>query len=155
MRRERKFVAMLAAGLLVAGPLLTAAANGQQYVAVPGGTFSTVLGKDVATVAPFAMRALPVTTAEFAQFTRVHTEWQRGRVDEIFADGSYLQDWPLRDRRRSGQPARDVRKLVRGECLLRKRRRAPPDLVRVGVRRGGRRNPHRRAQGSEMASHGY
>jgi formylglycine-generating enzyme len=86
---------VLVAGLLVAGLLLAATARAQSsYVAVRGGTLASVLGKDEVAVAPFSMRVLPVTTGEFAQFTNAHPEWRRDRVDAIFADAGYLNDWP-------------------------------------------------------------
>ncbi len=44
-------------------------------------------------VAPFALRATPVTVAQFAAFIETHPEWQRAQVAPLFADSSYLQDF--------------------------------------------------------------
>ena len=75
-----------------AAPVATAVAN---YVAIPAGAFVSVLSGGSADnasvrVAPFAMRATPVTYREFLAFTASHPEWQRGRAPAVFADASYL-----------------------------------------------------------------
>lgn len=73
-----------------------AAAEGQ-YVAVPGGSFASVLPADgkVAQpqIAPFRLRSEPVTNAEFLDFAKTHPEWQRGRVATVLADSGYLSHW--------------------------------------------------------------
>jgi formylglycine-generating enzyme required for sulfatase activity len=79
----------LLAGLVLA-VTVAVAAHAAEYVAVPGATYASVLSKEPVTVAPFSMRTEPVTTAEFAAFIAHHTEWQPGKVDEIFADKAYL-----------------------------------------------------------------
>lgn len=73
---------------------------GADYVAMPGGRFVSVLPQGAvptATVpvdiAPFALRATPVTAAEYLAFVRAHPEWQRSQVPEVFADKRYLIDW--------------------------------------------------------------
>ena len=70
------------------------------YVHLPGGRFASVLPQGAvptATVpvdiAPFAMRAVPVTAGEFLAFVRAHPDWQRGRAPEVFSDKRYLIDW--------------------------------------------------------------
>ena len=77
-----------------------ATAGAPLYVKLAGGTFASVLPQGVdpfATVpveiAPFALRATPVTAAEFSAFAQAHPEWQRGRAPEVFADKRYLIDW--------------------------------------------------------------
>src|SRR5262245_44777300 len=84
---------------LLAGALATGA-QAAEYVAVPGGTFDSVLPQGpvptMATpvaVAPFAMRTLPVTVGEFAAFARRHPEWQRGQAPAVMADARYLLGW--------------------------------------------------------------
>lgn len=76
--------------------LLALGAGAAEYVAVPGGTLTSALARDAdkgpVSIAPFAMRATPVTQAEFARFAAEHPEWQRGRVPRTFADAGYLQD---------------------------------------------------------------
>ena len=67
------------------------------YLSVPAGSIASVLsggssGDNTPTpVAAFALRAQPVTVAEFRQFTDAHPEWSRARVPAVFADASYLQ----------------------------------------------------------------
>jgi formylglycine-generating enzyme len=88
----------LAAFALASLCCVAAAAAG--YVEVPGGRFESVLPQGpVPTVSspvavqPFAMRAMPVTAAEFAAFVRAHPEWQRDRVASLFAEKRYLLSW--------------------------------------------------------------
>ena len=89
--------AALALLLLAAGATLAAAAApGDDYVAIPGGSFKSVLkyeGSDREKVAPFALLRRPVTNAEFLAFVRTHPQWQRGKVPSVFAESRYLQDW--------------------------------------------------------------
>ena len=75
-------------------------AFGADYVALPGGRFVSVLPQGsvpTATVpvdiAPFALRATPVTAGEYLAFVRAHPEWQRTQVPAVFADKRYLIDW--------------------------------------------------------------
>jgi len=88
--------ALLAAGVLSVAGLAAAA----EYVTLPGGRFESVLPQGAvpsATVpveiAPFALRATPVTAAEYLAFVRAHPRWQRGRAPTVFADARYLIDW--------------------------------------------------------------
>jgi len=75
-------------------------AAGADYVPMPGGRFESVLPQGLvpsATVpvdiAPFALRATPVTAGEYLAFVRTHPEWRRDRVPQVFADKRYLIDW--------------------------------------------------------------
>jgi formylglycine-generating enzyme required for sulfatase activity len=45
------------------------------------------------TIQSFAMRAEPVTNADFLAFVGGHTEWRRGRVPPLFAGPQYLSAW--------------------------------------------------------------
>lgn len=67
------------------------------YVTIMGGAIMSVLASDAdrnaTPVEPFAMRATPVTRAEFAGFLQSHPQWQPARVARVFADSTYLQDW--------------------------------------------------------------
>ena len=66
------------------------------YVAIPGGSFRSVLkyeGSDKAKVAPFAIMRRPVTNAEFLAFVKQHPQWQRGQAPTVFAEARYLQAW--------------------------------------------------------------
>ena len=77
--------------------LASLAANAADYVAIPGGSFASVLppdGKAAPAVVPaYRLRTLPVTNAEFLAFVRANPKWQRGRVASLFADGQYLAHW--------------------------------------------------------------
>jgi len=77
--------------------LASLAANAADYVAIPGGSFPSVLppdGKAAPAVVPaYRLRTLPVTNAEFLAFVRANPKWQRGRVASLFADGQYLAHW--------------------------------------------------------------
>ncbi|WP_354004982.1 formylglycine-generating enzyme family protein [Ramlibacter albus] len=76
------------------------AAHAAEYVDLPGGRFESVLPQgpvptlsSPVDIAPFAMRATPVTVEEFAAFTAKHREWQRGKAPALFADKRYLINW--------------------------------------------------------------
>jgi formylglycine-generating enzyme required for sulfatase activity len=83
----------------VALALGAAAACAAPYLPVPGGAFDSVLPQDAnqssgrAQVAPFALRELPVTNAEFLAFVQANPQWQRGQVPEVFAGPGYLANW--------------------------------------------------------------
>src|SRR4051794_9243636 len=75
-------------------------ASAADYVRMPGGRFESVLPQGAvptATVpvdiAPFEMRAVPVTAGEFLAFVRAHPEWRRDRAPQVFSDKRYLIDW--------------------------------------------------------------
>lgn len=88
----------LLAGVLMLVSLATSAAEiagTATYVAIPAGSFASVLsdnskGNAPVQVAPFSMRATPVTMREFLAFTDKHPEWQKANIPAIFADASYL-----------------------------------------------------------------
>jgi formylglycine-generating enzyme required for sulfatase activity len=86
-----------AACALLLGLLACGAAHSGDYVAVPGGSISSVLANDAdkepAAVAPFAMRATPVTQGEFSAFVAANPSWARDRIARTFADAGYLSDW--------------------------------------------------------------
>lgn len=83
-------------GLLLALPAVAA-----EYVALPGGTFTSVLPADgkaaAAQVAPFRLRTELVTNAEFLAFVKTHPAWQRDKVAPILADARYLTQWASTD----------------------------------------------------------
>lgn len=78
----------------LAGAISVSAAD---YATLPGGTLRTALPVDEKTetvaVAPFQMRTLPVTNAEFASFVRKNTEWQRAKAPAVFTAANYLTEW--------------------------------------------------------------
>lgn len=88
-----------AAAFVVA--LLAMPASAAEYVALPGGTFASVLPADLkdadVVVAPFRLRATPVTNAEFLAFVSVQPDWRRDRVASVFAEPRYLAHWQAAD----------------------------------------------------------
>jgi formylglycine-generating enzyme required for sulfatase activity len=87
----------LAVAAFAAGATLAAGAPAADgYVAIPGGTFKSVLkyeGSDKVRIAPFEIMRHPVTNAEFLAFVQAHPEWQRGKAPTLFAEPRYLQSW--------------------------------------------------------------
>ena len=45
-------------------------------------------------VKPFLLDAIPVTRVAYRAFVLEHPAWQRSRVKALFAEASYLADWP-------------------------------------------------------------
>lgn len=107
---------MRAPALAWLGLLLVFPAMAAHYVALPGGRFTSVLPADgqaaAAQVAPFRLRAEPVTNAEFLAFVRAHPAWRRDRAPRILADARYLTQWAaadaLGDEALPGQPVTRV-----------------------------------------------
>ena len=96
MSRLRALVAAICLAAPCGALLASAPAANGGYVAIPGGSFKSVLKYediDRVGVKPFAILRRPVTNAEFAAFVKVHPEWQRGRVPALFAESRYLQTW--------------------------------------------------------------
>lgn len=91
----------LACSLLALLLAVTTSAHGVEYVAIAGGTFQSVLPADGkaadARVAPFRLRATPVTNAQFLAFVIAHPDWRRDRVAEVFAESRYLSQWSAPD----------------------------------------------------------
>jgi len=73
---------------------LAGLAGSATYVDVPGGRFASVLGNDAsagqAGVAPYRMRATPVTRGEFKAFLRTYPQWRRENAPRVFVDADYL-----------------------------------------------------------------
>ena len=102
-----------ALALLAALPFATGDGSAAvSYVEVPAATFRSVLppdGKDApARVAAYALRAAPVTNAEFLAFVRTNGDWRRDRVARVFADDRYLAHWPAADAVADAQAAQPV-----------------------------------------------
>ena len=103
--------AAFGAALALASTLAPAA----NYVDLPRTEFTSVLPQGPVpgaatpvTVAPFQLRVLPVTLAEFRDFVVAHPQWQRGNAPPLFADARYLVDWPAPDRIADGAGQRPV-----------------------------------------------
>ncbi|MEP6504827.1 MAG: formylglycine-generating enzyme family protein [Betaproteobacteria bacterium] len=95
--------ALRAAGLALA--CVGAQATPADYVAVPGGAFTSVLPQgavpgvaSVVAMAPFRLRAVPVTAGEFRDFVVAHPQWRRDQAPALFVDARYLVDWAAADR---------------------------------------------------------
>ncbi|MEO7072789.1 MAG: formylglycine-generating enzyme family protein [Rhodanobacter sp.] len=93
----RVLACALLLGLLATPVSASRALEGPAYVALPGGTFTSVLPADgksaSAQVAPFRLRTTPVTNAQFLAFVKRNQQWQRGKIAAAFADDRYLSHW--------------------------------------------------------------
>jgi sulfatase modifying factor 1 len=96
---QRRVLLLGVLSVLLTVPTLAAVAA--DYVALPGGSFTSVLPADgkaaPAQIAPFRLRTEPVTNAEFLAFVKKNPQWQRIRVPAVFADGRYLSQWAAAD----------------------------------------------------------
>jgi formylglycine-generating enzyme required for sulfatase activity len=79
------------------GLMLALPAAAAEYVALPGGTFASVLPADgkaaAAQVAPFRLRTDLVTNGEYLAFVKANPQWRRDTVAGILADARYLTQW--------------------------------------------------------------
>ncbi|HWZ89688.1 MAG TPA: SUMF1/EgtB/PvdO family nonheme iron enzyme [Polyangiaceae bacterium] len=50
-------------------------------------------GTTAQAVSAFAVTARPVTQQDFLRFVQADPRWRRSRVERLFAEASYLQDW--------------------------------------------------------------
>ena len=104
---------LMAAVFLAAMPICVLASD---YVSIPAGTLNSVLANDADTgpapIDAFAMRATPVTNAEFLAFVKRERKWQRPRAPTTFTDASYLHQWQspvlLADTMKGDQPVVSV-----------------------------------------------
>ena len=84
--------------LAFAFAVMTGAAAAHDYVAVPGGDFTTALRYEDAPgavrIAPFRMMSRPVTNVEFLAFLQSRPQWRRDSVAPVFASTGYLAHWP-------------------------------------------------------------
>lgn len=92
--RHQPLSTLLLGLLLGAG---SAAVQAADYVPVPAGSLRSVLASDAdpgpVAVAPYAMRATPVTRAEYAAFLATQRQWQREGTPVVFASAGYLAHW--------------------------------------------------------------
>ncbi len=83
---------------LVVGCCTLAAAGGQPsaaMVVIQGGVYQRPLekGGTTRTVDDYQLDVRQVTNAEFLGFVTEHPEWQRSKVNPLFADKGYLVKW--------------------------------------------------------------
>lgn len=87
----------LRAGFALVVLVARAALADSAYVRIEGGPFASVIpagGRSPsAAVAPFELRARPVTNREFLAFVTAHPDWRRGSAPAVFADAGYLRHW--------------------------------------------------------------
>lgn len=83
--------------LLWAYAVCSLAATDADYRPVPGGVLTSALSLDGSRIpvliAPFSMRAMPVTVRDYIVFLDKHPEWRRDRVSRIYASDDYLASW--------------------------------------------------------------
>jgi formylglycine-generating enzyme required for sulfatase activity len=83
--------------LLWAYAMCSPAATDADYRPVPGGTLISALSLDGSRtpilIAPFAMRAMPVTVHDYIAFLDKHPEWRRDRISSVYASKDYLASW--------------------------------------------------------------
>jgi formylglycine-generating enzyme required for sulfatase activity len=88
-------LAMLPLRALPAPPAAPVAAA--DYRSIPGGVLRSVLPADGvasdALVAPYELRRLPVTNADFRAFLELHPEWRRNLAPPLFVAPTYLSGW--------------------------------------------------------------
>lgn len=84
-----------AAFLIACLTSLTAVTAETPMARIDGGRYTRPLEKSGQTreVAAFFLDVRQVTNAEFLAFVTAHPEWQRSRVNRLFADASYLNHW--------------------------------------------------------------
>jgi len=92
MRHPAILVVTIAASVLASA---FAQGHGPDAVAIPAGTFDTILVIDEATVAmeAFALARTPVTNAQFLAFVKDQETWRRSDVPSVFAARGYLRHW--------------------------------------------------------------
>ncbi len=83
---------------LVVGCCVLAATGGQpsaDMVDIQGGVYQRPLEKDgqTRTVGHYQLDVRQVTNAEYLAFVTAHPEWQRSKVNSLFADKGYLVKW--------------------------------------------------------------
>ena len=95
--------------LAMSSMLFVSNALAADYMALPGGRFSSVLpavsdtsrNRELApapvVIGPFRLRDEPVTNREFLAFVTAHPDWRRDRIARIFAEARYLSHWQSAD----------------------------------------------------------
>lgn len=68
----------------------------KKMIRIEGGQYTPFYGRKdtLVTVKPFLMDETPVTNAEFLEFVKKNPQWSKSKIKSIYADSSYLKDWP-------------------------------------------------------------
>ncbi len=76
-------------------PLVSSTAT-VKMVLIRGGGYKPFYGNDsdYVKVRPFLLDERPVTNGEFLEFVRLNPSWRKSSVKKVFADSTYLRDWP-------------------------------------------------------------
>ena len=85
--------------IIIIGLTLTSVAFAAtpERVRIQGDTYAPFypdVDKETQLVADFEMDTFPVTNAKFLVFVNENPKWQKGAVKALFADASYLENWP-------------------------------------------------------------
>lgn len=66
-------------------------------VSVPAGLYQPLFrdkGEEQIKIVPLEVDATPVTNEKFLAFVKENPRWKKGRVTSLFADKTYLEQWP-------------------------------------------------------------
>jgi formylglycine-generating enzyme required for sulfatase activity len=87
---EKKFVAQKEQNKLV--PINST----KKMILIDGGQYTPFYGRKdtLVTVKSFWMDNSPVTNAEYLEFVKKNPQWSKSKIKSIYADSSYLKDWP-------------------------------------------------------------
>ncbi len=98
---SRMIVTAFTLALSIGQSFTEATAEAARMATLPGGTFEPLFKSglpgqavSVATVKAFQLDVVPVTSEDFAHFTRTNPKWRRDQINSIFADQRYLSHWP-------------------------------------------------------------
>ncbi|MBW3469794.1 formylglycine-generating enzyme family protein [Arthrospiribacter ruber] len=88
----RKLILLMAGFFLISN----ASAQNNQMALIEGGNYTPLYGvgeQSETAVGDFYLDKLPVTYADFQEFVRNHSKWQKSNVTKLFADSRYLSNW--------------------------------------------------------------
>lgn len=70
--------------------------SNKKMILIEGGQYTPFYGRKdtLVTVQPFWMDETPITNAEFLEFVKKNPQWSKSKVKAIYADSTYLKDWP-------------------------------------------------------------
>ena len=70
--------------------------SNKKMIFIEGGQYTPFYGRKdtLVTVKPFLMDETPITNAEFLEFVKKNPQWSKSKIKAIYADSTYLKDWP-------------------------------------------------------------